>query len=62
MKLIAKVTLVTPDGDVPPGGEIELKGKAEAQSLIDRGFAEEAPSGKRGKDETDPAAAEKAPE
>ncbi|MCK2086788.1 hypothetical protein MXC99_01090 [Thauera aromatica] len=39
MKLIAKVTLVTGAGDIPPGGEIDVKDKAEAESLIARGFA-----------------------
>ena len=60
MKLIAKVTLVTPGGDVAPGGEVEIKDKAEAASLIERGFAEAASTGRRAKDETDPDAAEKA--
>lgn len=40
MKLIAKVTLVTPGGSIPPGGEIEVKDKAEAEALVTRGFAE----------------------
>lgn len=40
MKLIAKVTLVTGAGEVPPGGEVEIKSKAEADSLVARGFAE----------------------
>jgi len=39
MKLIAKVTLVTGAGDIPPGDEIDVKDKAEAESLIARGFA-----------------------
>lgn len=39
MKLIAKVTLVTPDGSIPPGGEIEVKDKSEAEALVIRGFA-----------------------
>jgi hypothetical protein len=40
MKLIAKVTLVTPGGAIPPGGEIEVKDKAESDALVSRGFAE----------------------
>ena len=39
MKLIAKVTLVTPGGSIPPGGEIEVKDNAEAEALVTRGFA-----------------------
>lgn len=39
MKLIAKVTLVTKTGEVAPGAEIDIKDKAEAESLIARGFA-----------------------
>lgn len=42
MKLIALVTLVTTGGEIPPGGEIEVKETTEAQGLIDRGFAKEA--------------------
>lgn len=42
MKLIALVTLVTPGGEIPPGGEVEVKDTAEAQGLIDRGFAKQA--------------------
>lgn len=42
MKLIAIVTLVTPGGSIPPGGELVIKDKAEAQSLIERGFAKAA--------------------
>lgn len=48
MKLIAKVTLVTPDGEVPPGGEVEIKNKVEAESLIDRGFASLPPVARKG--------------
>lgn len=40
MKLIAKVTLVTPEGDIPPGDEIEVKDAREAAGLVERGFAE----------------------
>lgn len=40
MKLIAKVTLVTRAGEIQPGNEIEIKDKAEAARLIERGFAE----------------------
>lgn len=40
MKLIAKVTLVTRAGEIQPGDEIEIKDKAEAACLIERGFAE----------------------
>jgi hypothetical protein len=40
MKLIAKVTLVTRAGEIQPGDEIEIKDKAEAARLIERGFAE----------------------
>lgn len=43
MKLIAQVTLTTPAGDIPPGGELEVKDKTEAESLIHRGFAKAAP-------------------
>lgn len=39
MKLIALVTLVTAGGEIPPGGELEIKDKSDAESLIDRGFA-----------------------
>lgn len=39
MKLIARVTLVTKAGEIAPGGEVEIKDKAEAESLIERGFA-----------------------
>lgn len=39
MKLIALITLVTKEGDVPPGGEIDIKDAKEAKGLIDRGFA-----------------------
>lgn len=39
MKLIALITLVTEDGNVPPGDEIEVKDAKEAKGLIDRGFA-----------------------
>ncbi|WP_157659077.1 hypothetical protein [Thauera butanivorans] len=39
MKLIAKVTLGTAAGDIPPGGEIDIKDKAEAEALVARGFA-----------------------
>jgi hypothetical protein len=47
MKLIAKVTLVTPGGSIAPGGEVEVKDDAEAASLVERGFAEAvAPKGK----------------
>lgn len=42
MKLIAKVTLVTPGGAVAPGGEVEIEDPAQALSLITRGFAAEA--------------------
>lgn len=42
MKLIALVTLVTKDGDVPPGDELEVKDPKEAKGLIDRGFAKSA--------------------
>jgi hypothetical protein len=42
MKLIALVTLVTKDGDVPPGDELEVKDAKEAKGLIDRGFAKSA--------------------
>lgn len=42
MKLIAKVTLVTRAGEIQPGDEIEIKDKAEAARLIERGFAEPA--------------------
>ena len=43
MKLIAQVTLTTPAGDIPPGGELDIKDKNEAESLIARGFAKAAP-------------------
>lgn len=43
MKLIAKVTLTTPAGDIPPGGELDIKDKTEAEGLIARGFAKAAP-------------------
>lgn len=43
MKLIALVTLVTPGGEIPPGGEIDIKDESEAGALIERGFAEAAP-------------------
>lgn len=43
MKLIAQVTLTTPAGDIPPGGELDIKDKTEAESLIARGFAKAAP-------------------
>jgi len=39
MKLIALVTLVTKDGEIPPGDELEVKDPKEAKGLIDRGFA-----------------------
>lgn len=39
MKVIALVTLVTAAGEVTPGSEAEIKYKAEAESLIKRGFA-----------------------
>lgn len=39
MKLIANITLVTKAGEIPPGGEIDVKDAAEAKSLIARGFA-----------------------
>lgn len=42
MKLIALVTLVTKEGDVSPGGELEVKDAKEAKGLIDRGFAKAA--------------------
>lgn len=48
MKLIAKVTLVTPEGEIPPGGEVEVKDAREAAGLVERGFAE-APARKSGK-------------
>ncbi|WP_199797602.1 hypothetical protein [Pseudazoarcus pumilus] len=41
MKLIAKVTIVTGAGEVAPGGDFEIKDKAEAESLIARGLAAE---------------------
>lgn len=44
MKLIAKVTLVTAAESIPPGGELDVKDKAEAEALIARGFAEAVPS------------------
>lgn len=37
MKLIALVTIEP--GSVPPGGEFDIKDKAEAMSLVERGFA-----------------------
>lgn len=37
MKLIALVTIEP--GSVPPGGEFDIKDKAEALSLVERGFA-----------------------
>lgn len=43
MKLIAQVTLTTPTGDIAPGGELDIKDKTEAESLISRGFAKAAP-------------------
>lgn len=58
MKLIAKVTLVTPAGEIPPGGELDIKNDTEAQSLIERGLAAEArkPAAKaKGKGEADAA-------
>ena len=39
MKLVALVTLVTASGETPPGGELEIKDKSDAESLIERGFA-----------------------
>lgn len=39
MKLITKVSTKHQGKLVAPGGEIEIKDKAEAQSLIERGFA-----------------------
>lgn len=42
MKLIALVTLVTKEGEVPPGDELEVKDAKEAKGLIDRGFAKAA--------------------
>ncbi len=39
MKLITKISTKHQGKLVAPGGEIEIKDKAEAQSLIDRGFA-----------------------
>lgn len=37
MKLIALVTIEP--GSVPPGGEFDIKDKADALSLVERGFA-----------------------
>jgi len=54
MKIIAKVTLVTGAGEVPPGGEVEIKSKAEADSLVARGFAE-LPSTVESDDQKEPA-------
>lgn len=39
MKLIALVTLVTKAGEIPPGGQLDVKDAAEAKLLIARGFA-----------------------
>jgi hypothetical protein len=39
MKLIALITIVTPEGEVPPGQPFEVDGKDEAESLVARGFA-----------------------
>lgn len=44
MKLTARVTLITPDGQVPPGEVVDIRDKAEAQCLIARGFATAAPA------------------
>lgn len=48
MDLIARVTIVTRTGketkEVPPGGTFSVKDKAEAESLIARGFAHAQPA------------------
>lgn len=53
MKLIALVTLVTADGEIPPGGEVEVKDAESAKGLIERGFAKEAEKAKPGKAKAD---------
>lgn len=51
MKLIANITLVTKAGEIPPGGEFDIKDATEAKALVARGFAS-VPSAKA---EADPA-------
>ena len=46
MKLIALVTIVTGKGELPPGSAFSLKDAAEAESLVERGFAKPAEEAK----------------
>jgi hypothetical protein len=57
MKLKAKVTIVTEEFEYAPGEVLLVKDKKEAQSLIDRGFAEQTsePVTAKGKAEADKA-------